>query len=121
MGKYNSAMKSSLKIAMIALTAKDDKDFNVNHAFSQITSAAKKGADWVFLPEVFTYHGSYNRLWEAAEEESGQLTKSLSDLAKSLNIVIFAGTVPERSTPEVSEKTTSSTTTSSKKMVYEYL
>lgn len=110
-------MKPSLKIAMIALSAKDDKEFNVNHAFSQITSAAKKGADWVFLPEVFTYHGSYNRLWEAAEEENGPLTKALSDLAKSLNIVIFAGTVPERAAPEVSEKPTP-TTTSSKKMVY---
>ncbi len=81
------------------MTSGADKTKNIESAIAYIRTAAQKGADWVLLPEVFTYIGPYEKLYENAEDENGPLVKKLAALAKELNIVLFAGSMGERPLP----------------------
>jgi predicted amidohydrolase len=85
-----------ITLAVVCMTSGPDKVKNIDSAVSYIREAAAKGADWVQLPEMFTFHGPYARAYEQAELEDGPLNQTLSALAKELGIVLFAGTVGER-------------------------
>lgn len=61
-----------------------------------VTEASRNGAKLVVLPEMFTYMGPYERLFEIAEDKDSQLIKELQTLSKVLNIYLVAGSVPER-------------------------
>ncbi len=78
------------------MTSRADKAANLATAEQLIADAAHAGAQWVLLPELFTYHGPYPDLWAAAETEDGPLNQRLATLARQHNIVLFAGSVPER-------------------------
>lgn len=85
-----------IDVAVCSLTATSDKEKNFNQAVSQIEEGASRGAHWIFLPEMFSFHGPYDQLFEMAEPETGPLNKKLSALAKRLGVTIFAGSVGER-------------------------
>src|SRR5688500_9237377 len=89
-------MKSELKIAAVCMTSTSDKARNVEAAVGYVREAKRLGADWVQLPEMFPFHGSYDKVYEMAELEGGPLYQTLAGLAKELGIVLFAGTVGER-------------------------
>lgn len=89
-------MTKHRKLATICMTSGADKDKNVDEAVFWIRQAADRGADWVLLPEVFTFIGPYEKLYENGEDESGPTLKRLAALAKELQIVIFAGSMGER-------------------------
>ncbi len=89
-------MPESLKLAAICMTSGSDKTKNVEAAIGLVRQAAKAGADWVQLPEIFPFHGSYEIIHEMAEFEDGPLNQKLAALARELKIVLFAGTVGER-------------------------
>lgn len=78
------------------MTSGADKTKNVEAAIGWIRKARAEGADWVLLPEVFTYIGPYENLYANGEEEGGTLVQTLSALAKELGIVLFAGSMGER-------------------------
>jgi nitrilase len=78
------------------MSSNNDKARNLEIAVDFVKEAAAKGADWVLLPELFTYHGDYSTTFDNAEEEGGPTYKNLSELAKSLKICLFAGSVGER-------------------------
>jgi deaminated glutathione amidase len=86
----------AIDIGICSVTATPDKEQNVKQAVQLVREAAERGASWVFLPEMFSYHGPYDQLWDHAEAEDGPLNQSLAQLAKELKIVLFAGSVPER-------------------------
>jgi predicted amidohydrolase len=86
----------SLKIAVCSLTATSDRNKNIEIAFDLVKRAAADGADWIFLPEMFTFHGSYEQLFANAEFEDGPLNQKFSKFAKENNVVVFAGSVGER-------------------------
>lgn len=88
--------KDRLLLASICMTSTDDKEKNIEEAVSWVRHAAEKGADWILLPEVFAYHGPYDAIYERGEPEDGPLVKKLSDLAKELGVVLFAGSFGER-------------------------
>lgn len=88
--------KNTLSFASIAMTSGPDKARNVETAFALVRKAAEQGADWVQLPEMWPFMGSYDDIYAAAEVEGGPLFQSLSSLAQSLGIVLIAGTVGER-------------------------
>ncbi len=89
-------LKTELDIAVCSVTATPDKPKNIANAVSMVEQAASKGAQWVFLPEMFSYHGPYDQLFANSEEESGPLNEKLALLAQKLKIVLFAGSVAER-------------------------
>lgn len=92
-----------LKLATVCMTSGADKEKNIETAIDYIRQAKASGADWVLLPEVFTYIGPYEKLYENAEEETGALVTRLCQLAKELGIVLFAGSMAER--PRKDEQT----------------
>jgi predicted amidohydrolase len=84
------------KIAVISLTATDNRAKNIENALALVTAAAREGAQWVQLPEMWAFMGPYPRLYEMAESQDGPLNEQLGTLAKKLKIVLFAGSVGER-------------------------
>ncbi len=86
----------SLTLASICMTSGADKAKNIASAISWIRAAKAKGADWVLLPEVFTFIGPYEDLYANAEDEDGPTVQAFKALAKELSIVIFAGSMGER-------------------------
>lgn len=84
------------KVAVISLTATNDRLKNIQNALALVTAAAREGAQWVQLPEMWAFMGPYLRLYEMAEPQDGLLNEQLAALAKKLNIVLFAGSVGER-------------------------
>lgn len=76
---------------------------NLAHAISLIGQAAKKGAQIVCLPELFTAPyfahsagGKEKAAKEYAEPIPGKITQVLSDAAKTNNIVLVAGSLYEK-------------------------
>ncbi len=92
---------TAINLAAICMNSTNDKKRNIETALRYVRDAAKKGANWILLPEVFAYHGPYDKIYEMAESESGPLNESFSKLARELGVCIFAGTVGER--PEEGE------------------
>ena len=92
----------NLRLATVCMTSGADKEKNIRDAIQWVRDAAAQGADWVLLPEVFTYIGPYEAIYQNGEDDNGALVQTLSSLAKELSIVLFAGSFGER--PSVSEK-----------------
>ena len=83
-------------LAAISMTTGADKAKNVEAALAYVREAKKLGADWVQLPEMWPFMGSYDHIYEMAETQGGPLFIKMAALAKELGIVLFAGTVGER-------------------------
>lgn len=96
------SVAKDLVLATVCMTSGADKNKNVEAAIGWIRKAAAAGADWVLLPEVFTYIGPYENLYANGEEDGGSLVQRLGALAKELNIVLFAGSMGEK--PQAEEK-----------------
>ena len=95
----------SLRVAAITLTASADKASNIRQAETYVREAARLGADWVVLPEIFHFHGPYSLLWDMAEEEGGPLFQTMSRWARDLKVCLFGGTIGERpTTPDESKR-----------------
>ncbi|NRA62869.1 MAG: carbon-nitrogen hydrolase family protein [Pseudobacteriovorax sp.] len=86
-----------LKVAAISMNSGIDKAENVAKAIEMVKQAASQGADWIQLPEVFTYIGPYSRLHQNSDGEGDELIETLGQLSKSLGIILFAGSIPETS------------------------
>jgi len=80
------------------MTTTGDKAANIAAAEHEIRAAAGAGADWIVLPEIFAFHGTYDKLWDMAETEDGPLNEKLRNLCTQLKVVLFAGSVGERPT-----------------------
>lgn len=106
-----------LTLAAITMNSRSDKALNVEVAIEHVRRAAAAGAKWILLPEVFSYHGPYDRLAEMAEPEQGPLNQRLAALAKELGVTIFAGSVPELPSPG-EQRAKDSTSSSSVTRVY---
>ncbi|MBF0441821.1 MAG: carbon-nitrogen hydrolase family protein [Oligoflexales bacterium] len=87
----------NLILASINMCSTSDWEKNLDKAFSLVYKAKKSGANWILLPELFTYFGAYGQLYGLSDEEgSGPIFQGLSALAKELSICLFAGSIPER-------------------------
>jgi predicted amidohydrolase len=89
-----------IKVACISLTATSDQKQNIKNAISAVRHSAASGATWVALPEMISYLGPYESLWDHADSFEGELFQQFSALAKELKIVLFAGTWGERPASE---------------------
>ncbi|GJQ21801.1 MAG: apolipoprotein acyltransferase [Bacteroidia bacterium] len=105
MRRYISHMKNvhrKYTIGLIQMSVANDPDENLRKAVKKIEETAKKGASVVCLPELF--RSKYfcqtedPANFDLAEPVPGPTTKTLSDLAKSLKIVIIAPVFERRAT-----------------------
>ena len=87
---------TSTNVAIVSITATADKNRNIDNAFARATEAAGRGADWIVLPEMFSFHGPYAELWQNAEFEDGPLNQRLGTFAREHKVILFAGSVGER-------------------------
>ncbi len=86
----------TLKLASLSFCSGNDKTANIQRAQKLIIAAAEQGADWILLPEIFSFHGSYEHLYINAEFEGGPTFQILANLASHHRVCIFAGTMGER-------------------------
>ncbi|MBQ7927637.1 MAG: carbon-nitrogen hydrolase family protein [Methanobrevibacter sp.] len=87
---------TKLKLALCQMNVIDDKEENLRKASSIINIASNK-ADFIVLPEMFNCPYSNDKFLEYCEEEKDSYTLNIiSKLAKSNQIYILAGSIPEK-------------------------
>lgn len=87
-------------LALIQMSMSESKEENLAKAAKMIRQAAKKGAEIVCLPELFTtpYFPQYeDAKKDYAENIPGKTTDELAKLAKELKIIIVGGSIFEKS------------------------
>lgn len=87
-------MNKELRVACVTMNSQENKERNIEQAEYYIEMAAKNDAQWVVLPELFSYIGPYENLAKNAEPADGPLNRKLSQLAQKYKMTIFAA-VPE--------------------------
>ena len=87
---------TKLKLALCQMNVIDDKEENLRKASSIINIASNK-ADFIVLPEMFNCPYSNDKFLEYCEEEKDSYTLNIiSKLAKSNQIYILSGSIPEK-------------------------
>lgn len=82
--------------AAIQLAASDDRAANLAAASALARDAAARGAALIVLPEMFLWRGPAAIEPEVAEPIPGPTSERLAALARSLGVVLVAGTLLER-------------------------
>ncbi|MBA2693356.1 MAG: carbon-nitrogen hydrolase family protein [Rubrobacter sp.] len=94
--------------AAIQMSSTPDKNENFEAAEGLIREAAKRGAQFVALPEMWSCHGLDSAYRENAESVPGPTTDFLGSLAKELGIYLLGGSIIEGS--ENSERLSNTST-----------
>ncbi|KGQ70249.1 acyltransferase [Chelonobacter oris] len=94
--------RAAIKIATIQMVSTTDVKSNVETMQTLVRKAAQAGAKWALLPEYWPLMATDEKDKLAIAETFGQgpLQQLLSDLAKELQIVLFAGSIPLRGNEE---------------------
>ena len=89
----------TLKTAVIQFGAGKDKERNLRRAASLVETAARAGAKFILLPELFVYRGrgSLPELQAASETVPGPTTKTFAKLARKHRTFILLGSLYEKS------------------------
>lgn len=97
-----------MRVAVIQLNTKNDKQVNLDKTSKYIYEAADQGAELVSLPEFFNFMGEETPEQGVIEENipEGKTTQLLLSLAKKLGIYIHSGSFRERYTNDKSFNTT---------------
>lgn len=91
------ALAKSLKIALVQISAGSNKAKNLANAKEKILEAASNGAKLVVLPECFNSPYAVTAFPQYAESiPDGETTQFLSSVAKTSNIFLIGGSIPER-------------------------
>ena len=85
-----------MRVALIQMNSRDDREANVREACRLIEAAAAEGADLAALPELFTYLGPGSEHPRVAESIPGPTTERLSVLAARHRMFILGGSILER-------------------------
>lgn len=95
-----------MKVAVVQMNTKSDKEDNLQKAEGFIRQAAENKAELVSLPEYFNYMGEEaGKLANAEEIPDGQTVQLLSGLAKEYGIYIHAGSIIEKHSEKKSYNT----------------
>jgi deaminated glutathione amidase len=85
-----------LRAAAIQLNAQDHPDKNLAAADQLLDQAAARGAQFVALPEQWTYLGPYTGFDDAAQTLDGPAIKLLQEKARRYNMIVHGGSIIER-------------------------
>lgn len=94
MGKTTT--KSLVKVASICMDSGTSSDHNIEVATTLIEKAAENGADWIVLPEMFTFMGPYQELAREALDIDSKRFSHFQSLCIKHKIILFLGTVAEK-------------------------
>jgi predicted amidohydrolase len=89
----------SLTAAAVQLCAGLDKQANLKAAERLVREAARRGAHFVCLPELFNACGPFEQLAPLAEPVPGPTSAVMGALAGELGITLLAGTIAEAACP----------------------
>lgn len=85
-----------ITIALCQINVVDNKQENIKNALNMIKQAIHKNADFIVLPEMFNCPYDNEKFKEYCEtEKSSETLKEISEVAKSNNVYILAGSIPE--------------------------
>lgn len=93
---YRSQNKK-ITVASLCLNSGPDSPLNISKAVSYVNEAAINGAQWIVLPEMFTFMGPYKDLHSNILYQDSEDFKYFCKIAHDLKVVIFLGTIPEKS------------------------
>lgn len=85
-----------MKISIIQMNVKAQKEENLAHARELVHRGAQAGADILILPEMFACPYENSAFLENAEESGGQIWQSLSSMAAEEGVYLIGGTFPEQ-------------------------
>ena len=88
-------MRETVKIAIATMNSTPDFQSNMEEAKSMIKKAKDQDSDWVLLPEMFPVLGDSEAIKKVAKKQGLQILKELTSWAKTYEICIFAGSIPE--------------------------
>ncbi|MBI9105945.1 MAG: carbon-nitrogen hydrolase family protein [Spirochaetales bacterium] len=83
-------------LALIQMPVTDSKKVNLDKAEEMLRAAADLGADMAALPEMFICPYDNSKFPEYAESADGPTSERLSRLADDLNLILVAGSIPEK-------------------------
>lgn len=90
-------MDNKIRLSLCQISVVNDKAENLRKAETMVTQAANEGAKIAVLPEMFNCPYQSELFPKYAEVyPEGETISLLSKLAKSKNIIIVGGSVPER-------------------------
>lgn len=87
---------SKLKIGLIQMKVENDKKENMIKASQLVTKISVERPDIVILPEMFSCPYVSSKFPLCAEEEGDYTFNFLSNLAKTNNIYLVGGSIPEK-------------------------
>ena len=87
---------TKLKVAAVQMMSSTGKEKNLNRAEKLITIAAKRGAKFIVLPEVFNFRGNLNVASKNAEAIPGYSSNFISNIAKKYKVWILIGSMMEK-------------------------
>ena len=83
-------------VAAIQVTAGPDKARNLDTATRLVEQAARQGAEFIALPELFNCLAEPETIVAQAETVPGPTSRAMSDLAARLQVTLLAGSIAER-------------------------
>ena len=92
---------NKLKIGLIQMKVYDNKEQNLMKASQLVSKISIERPDIVVLPEMFSCPYASCNFPLYAEEENGNSFNFLSNLAKTNNIYLVAGSIPEKEGNEI--------------------
>jgi predicted amidohydrolase len=85
-----------LKTAVIQLNSRDDPAGNLSNVERLIEQAADLGAEFVCLPEYWSYLGPYSGFERAAQTVPGPFIERLQEKARRHGMIVHGGSIVER-------------------------
>jgi len=86
----------SFRIAACQMNSRGDKAENLRRAEALIDEAARLGANWVALPEMFPVYGRGEDIYAGQEPIPGPISELLAAKAREHGIYVHGGSMPER-------------------------
>src|SRR5437763_16269465 len=86
-----------LRTAVIQLNSRTDQAENLATVEHFLDRAADMGAQFVGLPELWTYLGPYSGFDEAAQTIPGPAIERLQEKARKHKMIVHGGSIVERS------------------------
>ena len=85
-----------LRTAVVQLNSRGNVDENMSIVEQSLDRAASLGAQFVALPEYWTYLGPYTGFEDAAQALSGPAIQLLQTKARQHNMIVHGGSIVER-------------------------
>lgn len=84
-----------MRVALVQVCSSDNLDDNLARAHDGVAQAARRGAEWVALPENFAFMRREGAPYPCAQSPGGLIERSLSSWAREHGVWLLGGSFPE--------------------------